>query len=241
MDFSDRQSPDFDMVITVCDSAASESCPIWPGQPVKAHWSLPDPASVEGSHADRLKAFTKVYLELERRIQHLVNLHPGPIDQVGLKAHLEEIKRRAETMEIAYSAGSHPTGKVNSLAIELLASLDYPTSTLRSKSWMDFSDRQSPDFDMVITVCDSAASESCPIWPGQPVKAHWSLPDPASVEGSHADRLKAFTKVYLELERRIQHLVNLHPGPIDQVGLKAHLEEIKRRAETMEMGNERSV
>ena len=141
----------------------------------------------------------------------------------------------------AFSAGSHPTGKVNPLAIELLASLHYPTSTLRSKSWIDFSDGHSSDFDIVITVWDSAASESCPIWPGQPVKTHWSLPDPASVEGSHAERLMAFSQVYQELERRIQHLVNLHPGPIDREGLNAHLEEIQRRAETMEMGNERSM
>jgi len=141
----------------------------------------------------------------------------------------------------AYSAGSHPTGKVNPLAIELLVSLHYPTSTFRSKSWMDFSDGQFPDFDMVITVCDSAASESCPIWPVQPVKAHWSLPDPASVEGSHANRLMVFSKVYQELERRIQHLVNLHPGPNNREGLEAHLEEIQRRAKTMEMGNDRSM
>jgi len=118
----------------------------------------------------------------------------------------------------AYSAGSHPTGKVNLLAIELLESMHYSTGTFRSKSWRDFTDRNSPDFDIVITVCDRAASEACPIWPGQPVKAHWSLPDPASVEGNHADRLKAFSDVYQELERRIQHLVNLPSGPIDRQG-----------------------
>ena len=124
----------------------------------------------------------------------------------------------------AYSAGSHPTGKVNPLAIELLESLHYSISSLRSKSWMEYADKKSPDFNLVITVCDRAASEPCPIWPGQPAKAHWSLPDPASVEGSHADRLKAFSAVYQELERRIQHLVKLPPGPIDQERLKSHLE-----------------
>ena len=141
----------------------------------------------------------------------------------------------------AYSAGSHPTGKVNPLAIELLESLHYPTTTLRSKSWTDFSDRQSPDFHLVITVCDSAASAPCPIWPGQPVKAHWSLPDPASVEGSHAKRLEAFTKIYQELERRIQLLVQFLHGPIDAKTLNAHLAEIGKITETMETGNERSM
>lgn len=125
----------------------------------------------------------------------------------------------------AHSAGSHPTEKVHPLAIELLQSLNYSTGSLRSKSWMEYADRQSPHFDLVITVCDRAASEPCPIWPGQPVKAHWSLPDPAEVKGSHAERLKAFSEVFQDLERRIQHLVKLPSGGGNPKDLKRHLEE----------------
>ena len=93
----------------------------------------------------------------------------------------------------AFSAGSHPVGRVNPLAIELLESLHYSTNSLRSKSWDEFAPDEFPDLDIVITVCDSAASETCPIWPGQPLKAHWSFPDPAAVEGNHGTR---FTGLY---------------------------------------------
>ncbi len=125
---------------------------------------------------------------------------------------------------VAFSAGSHPTGKVNPLAIELLESLGHSTGSLRSKSWMEYAGKQSPHFDLVMTVCDRAASEACPIWPGDPVKGHWSLPDPAAVEGSHDDRLKAFLVVYRELERRIRHLVRLPSVPIDLREWKKYVE-----------------
>lgn len=115
---------------------------------------------------------------------------------------------------LAYSAGSHPTGRVNPLATELLGSMQYSTKTLRSKICVEFTYVTSPSLDMVITVCDRAAAESCPIWQGQPLKAHWSLPDPASVEGNHDVRLKAFTKVYQELKRRIYYLLTLPIGPL---------------------------
>ncbi len=128
----------------------------------------------------------------------------------------------------AFSAGSRPTGTVNPLTIELLRSLGYSTSTFRSKSWEEFTDMNSPTIDLVITVCDSAAAEPCPIWSGQPAKAHWSLPDPASVEGSHADRLKAFATIYRELERRIQQLISLPSTPIDGKGLKEYLERVEK-------------
>ena len=124
----------------------------------------------------------------------------------------------------AHSAGSQPTGRINPLAMELLESLNYLTDSLRSKSWKEYAGKQSPHFDLVITVCDRAASEPCPIWPGDPLKTHWSLPDPASAEGTHADRLKAFFGVYGELEKRLQHLVTLPPGKVDREDLKRHLE-----------------
>ena len=128
----------------------------------------------------------------------------------------------------AESAGSHPTGTVNPLAIELLGALDFPTNPLRSKSWTEFTSPNSPIFDVVITVCDRAAAESCPVWPGNPVKGHWSLPDPASVEGSHAKQLEAFRQVFQELERSIRQLVHFPPGPVDREGLQLHLEALNK-------------
>ena len=115
-----------------------------------------------------------------------------------------------------HSAGSHPTGNVNPLAIELLTSLNYSTKNLRSKSWTEFSSPNSSPFHMVITVCDRAAAEACPVWPGQPVSGHWSLPDPASAEGSHAHRLEVFRQVYQELEGYIHQLIQLPPGKLDK-------------------------
>ena len=127
----------------------------------------------------------------------------------------------------AYSAGSRPAEKVHPVAIELLESLHYPTSTLRSKSWLDFTYMSSPDFDLVIAVCDNPASELCQAWPGDPVRAHWKLPDPALVSGSPVDQLKAFSQVYQELERRIRHLVDLPHGTFDRNIVTRHLEEIE--------------
>ena len=129
----------------------------------------------------------------------------------------------------AFSAGSHPTGKVNPLAIELLESKQYSTNTFRSKSWAEFAHGQFSDLDMVITVCDSAAAETCPIWPGQPLKAHWSFPDPAAIEGDHPTRLSAFTKIYKKLEHCIQLLVDIPAGPVTREFLKGHLEGIEKK------------
>jgi arsenate reductase len=125
----------------------------------------------------------------------------------------------------AYSAGSRPAEKVPPLTIELLGSLHYPTATLHSKSWLEFTYMTSPDFDLVIIVFDNTSSELCPTWPGDPVIAHWSLPDPVLVSGSPVDQLKVFSKVYQELERRIRHLVQLPSGPLNRETLIQHLTE----------------
>ena len=112
----------------------------------------------------------------------------------------------------AYSAGSHPRGEVHPLALAVLETCGIPPAGLASKSWETFSGDQAPHMDVVITVCDHAAAEACPLWPGAPVSAHWGLPDPASTEGAETERLAAFARTFTELERRIDLLIAL---PLD--------------------------
>jgi arsenate reductase len=126
----------------------------------------------------------------------------------------------------AYSAGSHPAGRVNPFAIELLKSAHIPTEGLRSKSWDEFAVPGAPPLDFVFTVCDNAAGEACPLWPGQPMTAHWGVPDPAAVEGSDAGKAKAFRDVFLTLERRINLFTSLPMSSIDQLALARRVAEI---------------
>jgi len=127
-----------------------------------------------------------------------------------------------------YSAGSHPTGKVNPLAINLLRKLNYDVSDLRSKSWDEFAKAGAPKLDFVFTVCDNAAGEVCPIWPGQPMTAHWGVPDPAAVDGSEAMRALAFDDCYRMLSQRISIFVNLPFASLSKLSLQRHLDEIGR-------------
>ena len=126
----------------------------------------------------------------------------------------------------AFSAGSHPTGRVNPFAIELLQKNRLPTEGLRSKSWDEFAEPGAPELDFVFTVCDSAAGEVCPFWPGQPITAHWGVEDPAAVEGSDEDKRKAFFNAYNRLHNRIQLFLNLPLTKLDRVSLTARLKEI---------------
>ena len=126
----------------------------------------------------------------------------------------------------AYSAGSHPTGRVNPFAIELLERMGLPTQELRSKSWEEFAAPGAPPLDFVFTVCDNAAGETCPAWPGQPMTAHWGLPDPAAVEGSVADRTEAFRQAFRALERRISVFISLPIASLDRLALTSRLQEI---------------
>ena len=111
----------------------------------------------------------------------------------------------------AFSAGSHPTGKPNPHAIEVLRQHDIDTGFARSKSWHEFAGAGAPHLDLIITVCDNAAGETCPIWPGRPAIAHWGLPDPASVDGPRQAITAAFSATYDELVRRITLLLDHHP------------------------------
>jgi arsenate reductase (thioredoxin) len=108
-----------------------------------------------------------------------------------------------------FSAGSHPNGRVNPLALDLLQKLEFPTEGLRSKSWDEFAAPQRTHFDFVITVCDNAAGEACPLWPGQPMTAHWGIPDPAAVEGTELEKKLAFRRAFNAMERRIKLLLSL--------------------------------
>lgn len=127
----------------------------------------------------------------------------------------------------AYSAGSKPAGKVNPGAIELLQQQGHSIEGLRSKSWDEFAAPGAPEIDFIFTVCDNAAGETCPIWPGKPATAHWGIPDPAHVEGDEAKRA-AFKTAYTQLSRRIQLFMNLPIEKLDKLSLKEKLAEIGR-------------
>lgn len=127
---------------------------------------------------------------------------------------------------IAYSAGSHPTGKVNPNALTLLKRLDFPTDALRSKSWDEFAKHGAPELDFIFTVCDNAASEVCPIWPGHPMTAHWGVPDPAAMEGDQAAITQAFREAFMLLQRRIELFASLPVWKLDRLSLKKQLDEI---------------
>jgi arsenate reductase (thioredoxin) len=128
----------------------------------------------------------------------------------------------------AFSAGSHPTGRVNSFALELLERNGFPIQGLRTKSWNEFSEPGAPFMHFVFTVCDQAAAESCPVWLGQPMTAHWGVHDPAAVQGSDEEKRKAFLKAYTELHRRISLFVNLPFDKLSDLALKQKLDEIGR-------------
>ena len=125
-----------------------------------------------------------------------------------------------------FSAGSHPNGRVNPFAVTLLRQLDFPTEGLRSKSWDEFATPDSPHLDFVITVCDNAADEVCPYWPGQPMTAHWGIPDPAAVEGTDVEKMTAFRQAFKAMETRIQLFLSLPIASIDKMRLKERMDAI---------------
>jgi arsenate reductase (thioredoxin) len=127
---------------------------------------------------------------------------------------------------VGYSAGSTPKGKVHPIALELLAHMKMPTDGMRSKSWEDFAQPGAPPLDFVFTVCDNAAGEMCPVWPGQPMTAHWGIEDPAAVEGSDTEKWLAFRKTFHELESRIKIFTSLPLRTLEKSKLQARLNEI---------------
>ena len=126
----------------------------------------------------------------------------------------------------AYSAGSHPTGQVNPFALRALQQFGIETNDFRSKNWDEFSQDGAPELDFVFTVCDKAAGEVCPVWPGQPMTAHWGVPDPAAVEGSDEAKRKAFFQTFNQLQNRISMFANLPLDKIDRIKLQKTLQDI---------------
>lgn len=131
----------------------------------------------------------------------------------------------------AFSAGSEPAGQVNPHAIALLKKLNFETAFARSKNWSEFAEPDSPKMDFVFTVCDNAAAESCPIWPGQPMNAHWGIPDPAAAQGTDAEIGVAFNEAYRMLHSRISVFTSLPLNSITRLSLKDRLDEIGKSAE----------
>jgi protein-tyrosine-phosphatase len=128
----------------------------------------------------------------------------------------------------AYSAGSQPRGKVHPFALELLQRLNYDTHELRSKSWEEFAQPSAPRLDFVFTVCDDAANEVCPVWPGQPMSAHWGLPDPSRTAGTEPERRYAFADAHRMLYQRIGIFTNLPLASLDKLSLQRRLDDIGR-------------
>ena len=126
----------------------------------------------------------------------------------------------------AFSAGSHPSGKPNPFALERIRSVGLPIDGLRSKDWDEFAKPGAPKMDFVFTVCDNAANEVCPVWPGQPMTAHWGLPDPAAVEGSDEQKRRAFAEAFRHLSNRINLFTSLPMDKIDKLSLRKKLDEI---------------
>ena len=129
---------------------------------------------------------------------------------------------------VGLSAGSYPKGQVNPLTLQLLQHVQLPVAGLRSKSWDEFAAPGAPELDFVFTVCDQAAGETCPVWPGQPITAHWGMEDPAAAEGTEAEKLAVFNRVFRALEARIKIFCSLPLRSLDRVRIKEHVDEIGR-------------
>ena len=139
------------------------------------------------------------------------------------------LKHRGRGRFTAYSAGSHPSGKVNPQALRQLELSHLPTEGLRSKSWDEFAAAGAPRMNFVFTVCDNAANEICPIWPGQPLTAHWGIPDPAAVDGSLQQIEKAFRDAFVTLDRRIGLFLSLPLQTLDALALKKEIDAIGKQ------------
>lgn len=139
------------------------------------------------------------------------------------------LNKRGTPNFTAFSAGSHPKGEIHPTALRQIENAKLPTIGLRSKNWEEFAKPDAPHLDFVITVCDNAAKEVCPIWPGQPMTAHWGIPDPAAVEGSQEQIDRAFLEVFTILDRRINLFLSLPLSSLDKLSLKKEIDQIGQK------------
>ncbi len=160
------------------------------------------------------------------QLRHVLFLCTGNSARSIMGEVLLNARSKRQGQFIAHSAGSHPAGQVNPMTIELLQKSRLPIDGLRSKSWDEFARPESPKLDFVFTVCDDAAGEVCPVWPGQPVTAHWGVEDPAAVEGDHETREKAFLRAFTTLQRRLDLFLALPLDKLDRLALKQRLDSI---------------
>jgi len=162
----------------------------------------------------------------ERRVFHALFLCTGNSARSILAECI--LNREGGGRFVGHSAGSRPAGSVHPLALELLRQRNHPTEGLQSKSWAAFAAADAPPLDFVFTVCDNAAREVCPVWPGQPMTAHWGVPDPAAATGTEAERRLAFAEAYKMLSARISIFISLPVASLDRLTLQARLDEIGR-------------
>lgn len=249
-EFARPGAPEMDFVFTVCDQAAGEVCPVWPGQPMTAHWGMPDPAAVDGSVDAQAKAFLNTFVTVKRRIELMIALPMASLARLSLQRQIERIGTRESSsaaMNVlilcthnsarsvlaecmlnhwarrlgrdvrAFSAGSAPSGRVNPFALEALQKAGIDTREVRSKGWDEFTSPDAPPLSLVITVCDSAAAEPCPVfWSGsdrQPVRVHWGYPDPSNAEGGDEGKRRAFELTRQALGYRMLQLLDLIEVP----------------------------
>ena len=264
--FDDPLAPRMDFVITVCDNAAGEACPVWPGQPMSAHWGFQDPAALRGSDEEKRRLFARICREIKQRIDIFIMLPIDKLSKMSLKYELDQIGRiKSDTPHQSgtqgqpcnvlflctgnsarsvmaealidilgkgrfkgFSAGSRPGGKVNPFAVEQIKAFDpsYSTDNLRSKSWDEFAAADAPPMDFIITVCDNAAGESCPYWPGHPATAHWGFEDPAAVQGSDEEKRAAFEKIFSQILKKMDEFMALPIDSMDQAALRLALKKI---------------
>jgi arsenate reductase len=262
-EFAQPDAPHMDFVFTVCDQAAGEVCPVWPGQPMTAHWGMPDPAAVRGSEQAIRLAFRDTAVTMKRRLELMLALPIDRLDGLALQREVKDIgKSTAATTNVlvlcthnsarsvlaegmlnhwarrlgksvrGHSAGSTPSGRINPLALEALSQVGIDVSGFSSKSWDAFSADDAPPLSIVITVCDDAAAEVCPVFyggtGGQPVKVHWSYPDPSNAEGGEAGKRKAFELTRQAIGFRMLQLLALPLADLDRTQLQQALIEIGR-------------
>ena len=261
-EFSKPDAPKLDFVFTVCDQAAGETCPLWPGQPMTAHWGVADPVAHQGSLEEKKRAFYDAALTLRRRIELFLAIPLEKLEKFALQKELSTIGKQLRTSATTnvlvlcthnsarsvlaegmlndlakrlgvdvcgFSAGSAPSGRINPLAINVLRAAGVDVSGFRSKSWDEFSRPDAPRLRIVITVCDQAAAETCPIWPGAPIQVHWGYPDPSRVQGSEAEKTAAFELTRQAIAYRMLQMLLLPMEVMKDDELREALQRIAQR------------